>query len=332
MNAIMNMLGAGIVGCATLGALAACSTEPASGKADPVLVAAADAAVITECEPVSEQIWRQFARELRILDENGMTRETISNSDGILRYCQGVYNEDQPGKPAILVFLHGIGERGDDNLACIRLAVPDIVKQIMVARQKVVLLVPQCPGDQLWSTRHFGGPEAKLTEKPRPALGMVPVLIQKKIKEFDADPDRIYITGLSLGGYGTWDLMERYGTRLFAAGITCSGGGDPAQAEKMKDLPIWIFHGEADPTLPVMLSRRMYAALKEVGSDTVFYKEYPGVPHDCWTRTYQNPEVWKWLFSQKRGVRSDIRPEQDEVVKVTQEEFDSAGSRNNVRR
>jgi predicted peptidase len=117
--------------------------------------------------------------------------------------------------------------------------------------------------------------------------------------------------------------MARYGTGLFAAGVTCSGGGDPSRAETMKDLPIWIFHGEADQTLPVMLSRRMYAALKEAGSDVVFYTEYPGVPHDCWTRTYQNPDVWNWLFSQKRGVRSGIRPEQGAVVNVTQEEFDA---------
>ena len=313
------------LGCVMLCALAACSTESAFRPADPALVAAADSAVIAEMEAPSAQIQRQFARELRILNENGMTRETITNDQGSLSYCQGIYNEDLPGRPAILVFLHGIGERGSDNLANIRLAVPDIVKQIKAAGQKVILLAPQCPADQLWATRHFGGAEAKLAEKPRQALGMVPVLIQKKLKEFDVDPDRVYITGLSLGGYGTWELMERYGTGLFAAGVTCSGGGDPAQAEKMKDLPIWIFHGGADQTLPVMLSRRMYAALKEAGSDNVFYKEYPNCPHDCWTRTYQNPEVWKWLFSQKRGVRSDIRPEQGEVVNVTQEEFDSAG-------
>ena len=312
-------------GCFMLGALAACSTESTFMPADPALVAAADAAVITECEVPSAQIQRQFAREIRILNDNDMKRETITNGEGSLWYCQGIYNEDLPGKPSILVFLHGIGERGSEHLANIRLAVPDIVRQIKAAKQKVILLAPQCPGDQLWATRHRGGPEAKLAEKPRPALGMVPVLIQKKIMEFDADPDRVYITGLSLGGYGAWELMERYGTGLFAAGMTCSGGGDPVQAEKMKDLPIWIFHGEADQTLPVMLSRRMYAALKEVGSDNVFYREYPDCPHDCWTRTYQNPEVWKWLFSQKRGVKSDIRPEQGEVVKVTQEEFDSAG-------
>ena len=311
-----------MLGCVMLGALAACSTEPVSRQPDPVLMAAADAAVITADAPLPERLQRQFAGELRILNDNGLTRETIRNAEGSLRYCQGVYNEDRPGKPAILVFLHGIGERGSENLANIRLAVPEIVKQIKAAGQKVVLLAPQCPADQLWSTRHRGGAEAKLTEKPRPALGMVPVLIQKKIGEFDADPDRVYITGLSLGGYGSWDLMERYGTGLFAAGVTCSGGGDPAQAEKIKDLPIWIFHGEADRTLPVMLSRRMYAALKEAGSDVVFYTEYPGVPHDCWTRTYQNPEVWKWLFSQKRGARSAVRPEQGEVVNVTQEEFD----------
>ncbi len=312
-----------LLGCVLLGALTACSTESASRQPDPALVAAADAAVITVSEPVPEQLQRRFAGELRILNENDMTRETITNDEGSLWYCQGVYNKDLPGRPAILVFLHGIGERGSENLANIRLAVPEIVKQIKAAKQKVILLAPQCPADQLWSTRHFGGAEAKLTEKPRPALGMVPVLIQKKIQEFDADPDRVYITGLSLGGYGSWDLMERYGTSLFAAGVTCSGGGDPAQAENIKDLPIWIFHGEADQTLPVMLSRRMYAALKEAGSDVVFYKEYPGVPHDCWTRTYRNPEVWNWLFSQKRGVRSAIRPEQDKVVNVTQEEFDA---------
>ena len=312
-----------MLGCAMVGVLAACSTETAFKPADPALVAAAQAAVITETEAPSAQIQQRFANEMRILNDNNMKRETIKDADGSMWYCQGVYNEDLPGKPAILVFLHGIGERGDENLASIRLAVPDIVKQIKDAKQKVILLAPECPSSQLWAPLHRGGSGAKLTEKPAQALGLVPVLIQKKIEEFDADPDRVYITGLSMGGYGTWDLISRYGTDLFAAAMPCCGGGDPAQAEKMKDLPIWIFHGGADPTVPVMLSRRMYAALKEAGNDDVFYKEYPGVQHDCWTRTYQNPEVWKWLFSQKRGVRSEVRPEQGEVVNITQEEFDA---------
>ncbi len=315
-----------MLGCAMIGVLAACSSDSAFKPADPALVAAADAAVITPSEEVSAQIQQRFANELRILRENNMTRETIKDADGSMWYCQGVYNEDQPGKPAIVVFLHGIGERGDENLASIRLAVPDIVKQIKDAKQKVILLAPECPSSQLWAPLHRGGTGAKLTEKPAQALGLVPVLIQKKIKEFNADPDRVYITGLSMGGYGTWDLISRYGTDLFAAAMPCCGGGDPAQAEaKLKDLPIWIFHGGADPTVPVMLSRRMYTALKDAGNDDVFYKEYPGVQHDCWTQTYRNPEAWKWLFSQKRGVKSDVRPEQGEVVKVTQEVFESAG-------
>ena len=315
-----------VLGCAMIGVLAACSSESAFKPADPALVAAANAAVITPSEEVSAHIQQRFANELRILKENNMKRETIKDVDGSMWYCQGVYNEDQPGKPAIVVFLHGIGERGDENLASIRLAVPEIVKQIKASKQKAILLAPECPSSQLWAPLHRGGTMAKLTEKPAQALGLVPVLIQKKIEEFDADPDRVYITGLSMGGYGTWDLISRYGTDLFAAAMPCCGGGDPAQAgEKLKDLPIWIFHGGADPTVPVMLSRRMYAALKEAGNDDVFYKEYPGVDHNCWDRTYQNPESWKWLFSQKRGVKSDVRPEQGEVVKVTQEEFESAG-------
>ncbi|MBR2963932.1 MAG: dienelactone hydrolase family protein, partial [Lentisphaeria bacterium] len=280
-----------MLGCAMIGVLAACSSDSAFKPADPALVAAAEAAVITPTEAPSPQIVQRFANELRILDETGMMRETIKDADGSMWYCQGIYNEDQPGKPAILVFLHGIGERGDENLASIRLAVPDIVKQIMAAKQKVILLAPECPSSQLWAPLHRGGAGAKLTEKPAQALGLVPVLIQKKIKEFNADPDRVYITGLSMGGYGTWDLISRYGTDLFAAAMPCCGGGDPAQAsEKLKDLPIWIFHGGADPTVPVMLSRRMYTALKEAGNDDVFYKEYPGVDHNCWDRTYQNPE------------------------------------------
>jgi len=167
-----------MLGCVMIGTLAACSAEPVSRLPDPVLAAAADAAVVTPCEPVTDQMRRQFARELRILSDTRMTRETIRNSEGSLQYCQGVYNEDLPGKPAILVFLHGIGERGSDNLASIRLAVPEIVKQINAAGQKVVLLAPQCPADQLWATRHRGGAEAKLAEKPRQALGMVPILIK----------------------------------------------------------------------------------------------------------------------------------------------------------
>ncbi len=315
-----------MLGCVLIGVLAACSSDSSFKPADPALVAAAEAAVITPTEAPSPQIQQRFANELRILNDNNMKRETIKDADGSMWYCQGVYNEDQPGKPVIVVFLHGIGERGDENLASIRLAVPDIVKQIKASKQKAILLAPECPSSQLWAPLHRGGAQAKLTEKPAQALGLVPVLIQKKIEEFDADPDRVYITGLSMGGYGTWDLISRYGTDLFAAAMPCCGGGDPAQAgAKLKDLPIWIFHGGSDPTVPVMLSRRMYAALKEAGNDDVFYKEYPGVDHNCWDRTYQNPESWKWLFSQKRGVKSAVRPEQGEVVKVTQEEFESAG-------
>ena len=324
-----------MLGCAMLGVIAvyAADSEPAKTDAPAPeqknaaasLAAAAEAATISPSEALTPQIQQQFARELRILNDNNMKRETIKNADGSMWYCQGVYNEDQPGKPAIVIFLHGIGERGNENLASIRLAVPDIVRQIKAAKQKVILIAPECPSNQTWAPLHRGGAGAKLTEKPAQALGMVPILIQKKIKEFDADPDRVYITGLSMGGYGTWDLIARYGTDLFAAAMPCCGGGDPAQSAKMKDLPIWIFHGGADPTVPVMLSRRMYAALKEAGNENVFYKEYPGVQHDCWTQTYRNPEAWKWLFSQKRGVKSDVRPEQGEVVKVTQEEFDAAG-------
>ena len=175
----------------TKSAAAAATPPAAQKKVDASLAAAAEAATITASEPLTAQLQRQFARELRILNDNNMKRETIKNAEGSMWYCQGVYNEDQPGKPAIVIFLHGIGERGNENLASIRLAVPDIVKQIKAAKQKVVLIAPECPSNQTWAPLHRGGAGAKLTEKPAQALGMVPILIQKKIKEFDADPDRV---------------------------------------------------------------------------------------------------------------------------------------------
>ena len=177
----------GLLGCAVLGVLAACSTESASKSeaqsaaapekaavkpANSALAAAAEAAVITPSDPLTPQLEQQFARELRILKDNNMKRETIKDADGSMWYCQGVYNEDQPGKPAILIFLHGIGERGDNNLAQNELGVSDIVKNIRDQKQKVVLITCQCPSSELWAPLHRGG-DSDLRRR-RPGAGPRP--------------------------------------------------------------------------------------------------------------------------------------------------------------
>lgn len=301
-----------VLGCAALAAIgAACSSDPAF-----------ESAVISPMEEPSEQIQQRFANEIRTLNELEMKQEVLTNCNGELRYCQGVYNEDEPGKFAILVFLHGFGERGEENLAQLRLAVPEIVKQMREGKRKVIVLAPECPGDQVWAPLHRGGAMGDLMEEPYQALGMIPVLIEKKIKEFDADKKRVYVTGLSMGGYGCWDLLARYGTDIFAAGMPCCGGSDPNRAEKMKDLPVLIFHGSDDTTVPPQLARWMFITMRAAGNTNVYLREFFGVGHNCWDRAYSNPKTWEWLFSQRRGEQSKIRPGIQPVGPVTAGQYE----------
>ena len=118
-------------------------------------------------------------------------------------------------------------------------------------------------------------------------------------KEYSIDPQRIYLTGLSMGGYGTWDLLARK-PDLFAAGVPVCGGGDESTAEQIANIPIWVFHGDLDSAVPVSRSRTMVEALKKAGGHPK-YSEYPGVEHNSWDKAYADPELMKWLFAQKRG-------------------------------
>ena len=192
-----------VLGCVALAAVgAACSSDPAI-----------ESAVIAPMEEPSEETAQRFANQKRLLEDFEMTQEVLTNCNGELRYCQGVYNADLEGKFAILVFLHGFGERGEDNFAQLAIGLPEIVKQMRDGGRKVIVLAPQCPSDQVWAPLHRGGAMGDLMEEPYQALGMIPVLIEKKIDEFNADKKRVYVTGLSMGGYGCWDLLARYGTR-----------------------------------------------------------------------------------------------------------------------
>ncbi|MCA9047007.1 MAG: prolyl oligopeptidase family serine peptidase, partial [Planctomycetaceae bacterium] len=125
-------------------------------------------------------------------------------------------------------------------------------------------------------------------------------LLDQLIKTHAIDEDRIYVMGLSMGGYGTWDLLARHPEK-FAAGVPICGGGDEKQAAKIKEMPIWVFHGDADTAVKVERSRNMVAAIKEAGGKPK-YTEYPGVGHNSWTPAINEPEILPWLFSQKRAA------------------------------
>src|SRR5207237_1227270 len=117
--------------------------------------------------------------------------------------------------------------------------------------------------------------------------------------EFRIDRKRIYLTGLSMGGYGTWVLLARK-PELFAAGVPICGGGHVEGAKKLAKIPIWAFHGDKDGAVPPERSREMIEAIEKAGGKPK-YTEYGGVGHDSWTRTYRDPKMHEWLFAQKKG-------------------------------
>jgi predicted peptidase len=187
------------------------------------------------------------------------------------------------GKVPLLLFLHGAGEKGNDNHSQLKHDPTKLAPKGTFEKNPMIVVAPQCPGDQFWSG---------------PIMETVIKMVKEFEKELPVDPQRIYITGLSMGGYGTWGALAME-PKLFAAAVPICGGGDPAAARKFDKVPIWAFHNDGDPTVGVDGSRSMIEALKKAGADPK-YTEYQSTQHDAWTRTYKDPALWEWLVSQKR--------------------------------
>ena len=228
------------------------------------------------------------------------TAETFAvPGEGTLLYRQHL----APGLPPdakipLVIFLHGIGERGNDNQAQLKHAVLDLIT-FADANGGAVVVAPQCPKNELWVNTDFKALAHSMPAEPAAPMKLVLALIDSLTASLPVDPDRVYVTGLSLGGFGTWDIIQRR-PKLFAAAIPVCGGGDTALASAIKHIPVWIFHGDADTEIKVSRARDMEAALKTAGGN-VKYREYPGVGHDCWTPTYADPDVLKWMFGQRRA-------------------------------
>ncbi|OGV39186.1 MAG: phospholipase [Lentisphaerae bacterium GWF2_49_21] len=197
----------------------------------------------------------------------------------------------------LLIFLHGAGERGTDNKAQMKHSVSDIVK-IGYEKNPFFMIVPQCPKNRRWVEVDWGANSHTMPETPSIPFLLLFDVIYKVSKDFPVDPKRIYVMGISMGGFGTWDAISR-SPDLFAAAIPVCGGADTVQAAKLAKFPIWVFHGGNDTTVKTKRSRDMVEAIKKAGGDPK-YTEYPGVGHGSWAQTFSNPEVIEWLFTQVR--------------------------------
>jgi predicted peptidase len=200
-------------------------------------------------------------------------------------YLPAEYGKEQGKKWPLILFLHGAGERGDDINLVKKHGPPKLLdgKTDLPVAQFIVVS-PQCPANKWW--------------EPRDVITLLDEVSQK----YDADPARVYLTGLSMGGFGTWETASRFPDRFAAIAPVC-GGGDPRRVRTLKDMPAWVFHGDKDPTVPVQRSVEMVEALKQLGNDVKFTR-YPEAGHDSWTVTYNNPELYQWFLQHKRGEKA----------------------------
>jgi predicted peptidase len=198
------------------------------------------------------------------------------------------------GPLPLIVYLHGGGGAGTDNLQQLSggntTGTRAFISPEWQGRQAAYVAAPQLPDPHFWY--------ALESDALAPYGTMVIELVESLLREHNIDADRVYLTGQSRGGRGTWDIARKR-PDLFAAAVPLCGEGTPSKAASLRDMPIWAFHGSDDPTVPVTGSRDMVAALRTLGS-SVRYTEYPGVAHNVWTLAYVEPELPEWLFQQKR--------------------------------
>jgi predicted peptidase len=212
-----------------------------------------------------------------------------------VKYRWSAPEQPAPGKTYPLVlFLHGAGERGDDNQAHLKHGVVPIIDGARQLGTPVFLIAPQCPQGRWWSPADASKTRLAAATEPNALLEAVLALVSESVKKHPIDPARIHVTGISMGGFATWDLLGR-APRLFASAVPICGGGDPRLADRFKDIPIRAFHGETDPVVPVQATRGMIEALEKAGGKPLV-TYYPAVEHDSWTRTYANPEVIRWML------------------------------------
>jgi predicted peptidase len=227
--------------------------------------------------------------------------EKFTNGKGdTLKYRQLYPDYDTLRKYPLIIFLHGSGERGNDNDAQLKWGVKNFATDQNMQLHPAFVIAPQCPENSNWSnfSSRKNTSTISLQKNPSKQMELLIALIHETIKKFPVDTNRIYITGLSMGGFGTFDAIERY-PNLFAAAVPVCGGGDISMANSIKHIPIWIFHGAEDVTVDPIFSRTMIEALTKAGAHPG-YTQYPEVGHFSWIAAYSDPLMMEWLFRQHK--------------------------------
>lgn len=202
-----------------------------------------------------------------------------------LLHLPGEYGKDSEKRWPLILFLHGMGERGDDLEKVKIHGIPKVADKDLDF--PFVTVSPQCPLDSVWTSQ----------------LPALEALLDSVLARYAVDPARVYLTGLSMGGYGSWTLGSRSPERFAAVVPICGGGpwelGFPAKVAALKEVPVWAFHGAEDDVVPLAESEKMVDHLRSVGGD-VRLTVYPDCGHNSWDQAYSNPYLYRWLLKYHR--------------------------------
>lgn len=218
-------------------------------------------------------------------------------------------------KYPVIVFLHGAGERGTDNTNQLSNAIGTLFNREDGLIRQSIVIVPQCPEDNQWVDTpwvlgNYGTDDVPESNE----LATVVELVKQIGSEYSTDTDRIYAMGLSMGGFGAWDLIIRHND-MFAAAVPICGGGDTSKAELLKDTPIFTFHGTDDAAVPYTGTKDMVDAIKAVGGKSIKFVSYDRADHGIWEFAAADEALMPWLFEQTLSARNEV--ESSEVVTDT---------------
>ena len=247
------------------------------------------------------------------LDPIVTKQEKALNKDSLMRVDNGPlpyrlhvpanYDGDTYHYP-VFIFLHGAGERGNDNNAQLKNAVQYLFDDLESPIYQSIAFFPQCPNggtglsqwvDTPWANGNYSVENVPESDDLKSVLQILETLKS----QYSINEKRVYVMGLSMGGFGTWDLIMRH-TELFAGAIPVCGGADVTQASKLVDMPIYTFHGTSDNVVPYTGTREMALAIKNAGSTKINYDELKGYGHNVWDYAAKKQNLISWLFSHSK--------------------------------
>jgi predicted peptidase len=200
----------------------------------------------------------------------------------------------------LVLFFHGAGERGVDNQKQLIHGTSLFLKPENRDRFPCLVVAPQCPEGEQWVDMPWGADSGERPEKPSPAMRLALAILDSVIQEHPVDTNRLYVTGLSMGGYATWDCVTRFPGRFAAAAPVCGGGDERTVTGAVARVPVWAFHSDDDGVVKFKRTANMIQAMRDASGHPRF-SAYSGLGHNAWDKAYSEPELLPWMFAQRLG-------------------------------